>query len=55
MNPAQWASDNDADLDLGSMGPAMVGDHVLAVGKNGVGFVIQDAGPGEECCWNSPA
>jgi polyvinyl alcohol dehydrogenase (cytochrome) len=37
FSPAQWASDNEADLDLGSMGPALVGDHVLAVGKSGVG------------------
>jgi len=40
FSPAQWASDNEADLDLGSMGPALVGDHVLAVGKSGVGYVL---------------
>jgi len=39
FSPAQWAFDNAADLDLGSMGPALVGVHVLAVGKSGVGYV----------------
>ena len=43
FSPAQWASDNEADLDLGSMGPALVGDHVLAVGKSGVGYVLDAA------------
>ena len=35
FSPAHWASDHEADIDVGSMGPAMVGDHVLAVGKGG--------------------
>ena len=48
FSPAQWASDNEADLDLGSMGPALVGDHVLAVGKSGVGYVL-DAARLESC------
>ncbi len=43
FSPARWASDNEADLDLGSMGPALVGDHVLAVGKSGVGYVLDAA------------
>src|SRR5664279_2472917 len=28
LNPAQRASDHDADLELGSLGPTMVDDHV---------------------------
>lgn len=40
FSPAQWAQDNAADLDLGSMSPAVVGDRVLAVGKRGVGYLL---------------
>lgn len=43
FSPAQWASDNANDLDLGSMSPAVVGDRVLTVGKSGVGYLL-DAG-----------
>ena len=46
FSPAQWASDNATDLDLGSMGPALVGDRVLAVGKSGVGYVLDAAALG---------
>src|SRR5205823_3319413 len=39
-SPAQWAPDNAADLDLGSMSPVVVGDRVLTVGKRGVGYLL---------------
>ncbi|WP_051944119.1 outer membrane protein assembly factor BamB family protein [Streptacidiphilus rugosus] len=39
--PATWAADNAADLDLGSLTPALVGDRfVLAVGKRGTGYTL---------------
>jgi outer membrane protein assembly factor BamB len=40
FSPAEWAEDNADDQDLGSMGPAVVGDHVFADGKRGVGYVL---------------
>jgi polyvinyl alcohol dehydrogenase (cytochrome) len=40
FSPALWAQDNASDLDLGSMSPAVLGDHVLAVGKRGVGYLL---------------
>jgi outer membrane protein assembly factor BamB len=40
FSPTQWAADNAADLDLGSMSPAVVGDRVLTVGKRGVGYLL---------------
>jgi len=40
FSPAQWAADNAADLDLGSMSPAVVGDRVLIVGKRGIGYLL---------------
>ncbi|TNC29735.1 outer membrane protein assembly factor BamB family protein [Amycolatopsis alkalitolerans] len=40
FSPASWADDNSNDLDLGSMGPTVVGDHVYANGKRGVGYVL---------------
>ena len=40
FSPAQWAQDNAADLDLGAMSPAVVGDRVLIVGKRGVGYLL---------------
>jgi polyvinyl alcohol dehydrogenase (cytochrome) len=43
FSPAVWADDNDHDRDLGSMGPALVGNHVYTAGKRGVGYVL-DAG-----------
>lgn len=43
FSPAQWAADNAADLDLGSMSPAVIGDRVLAVGKRGVGYLLDTA------------
>jgi polyvinyl alcohol dehydrogenase (cytochrome) len=43
FSPAQWAADNAADLDLGSMSPVVVGDRVLAVGKRGEGYLLDSA------------
>ncbi|MGH3832840.1 MAG: PQQ-binding-like beta-propeller repeat protein, partial [Pseudonocardiaceae bacterium] len=43
FSPAQWATDNANDLDLGSMSPAVVGDRVLTVGKSGVGYLLDAA------------
>lgn len=44
FSPTTWAQDNDADLDLGSMGPALVAGHwILAVGKSGIGYVLDKA------------
>lgn len=40
FSPALWAQDNASDLDLGSMSPAVLGDRVLAVGKRGVGYLL---------------
>ena len=39
--PASWASDNDADRDLGSQGPAFVGSWVFIDGKSGIGYVLR--------------
>ncbi len=38
--PTGWGPDNASDLDLGSMSPALVGDHVLIAGKSGTGYVL---------------
>lgn len=43
FSPAEWAADNEADLDLGSMSPAVVGGHVVAAGKRGVGYLLDAA------------
>jgi polyvinyl alcohol dehydrogenase (cytochrome) len=42
FSPAQWAADNEADLDLGSMGPVAIGSLVLAIGKSGIGYLLDD-------------
>lgn len=39
--PAEWADDNRADLDLGSMSPAVVGSFVYIQGKRGIGYVLR--------------
>jgi len=41
FSPTTWAADNDADLDLGSQGPALVGPWVLAAGKSGTAYVLR--------------
>ncbi|WP_336159420.1 outer membrane protein assembly factor BamB family protein [Amycolatopsis sp. VC5-11] len=38
--PDTWADDNAQDLDLGSSSPTLLGDHVIAVGKRGTGYVL---------------
>ncbi|HZC69367.1 MAG TPA: PQQ-binding-like beta-propeller repeat protein [Jatrophihabitans sp.] len=39
--PRSWPSDNAADLDLGSQGPALVGKWVFADGKRGRAYVLR--------------
>jgi outer membrane protein assembly factor BamB len=39
--PSNWAADNAADADLGSMTPAIAGDYVFISGKNGTGYVLR--------------
>jgi outer membrane protein assembly factor BamB len=41
--PSTWAEDNAADLDLGSMTPAVVGSAIFIAGKRGVGYVLDPA------------
>ncbi len=41
FTPSTWADDNAADLDLGSMSPALVGGFVYANGKRGVGYTLR--------------
>jgi outer membrane protein assembly factor BamB len=41
FSPATWATDNDADLDLGSQGPALVGKWVFIAGKSGTAYVLR--------------
>lgn len=41
FSPSTWASDNAADLDLGSQGPALVGGKwVFTAGKSGTAYVL---------------
>jgi len=40
FSPSEWQADNAADLDLGSQGPAIVGNYVFIAGKNGTGYVL---------------
>jgi len=42
FSPSEWAADNEADLDLGSMDPVAVGNHILAIGKSGTGYLLDD-------------
>src|SRR6478609_1332183 len=42
FSPAQWVADNEADLDLGSMGAVAVGSLVVAIGKSGIGYLLDD-------------
>jgi hypothetical protein len=41
FSPTTWRSDNAADLDLGSQGPAVVGNYVFAAGKSGTAYVLK--------------
>ncbi len=45
--PSTWAEDNEADLDLGSMTPALVGHHILIAGKRGVAYSLDPDHLGE--------
>jgi hypothetical protein len=41
-SPRTWPTDNDADLDLGSQGPTLVGrDWVFIAGKSGTAYVLR--------------
>lgn len=40
FSPKSWPSDNDADLDLGSQGPALVGRWVFQAGKSSTAYVL---------------
>jgi outer membrane protein assembly factor BamB len=41
FSPTTWPTDNDADLDLGSQGPTLVGPWVFSAGKSGTGYVLR--------------
>jgi hypothetical protein len=41
FSPSTWATDNAADLDLGSQGPALVGKWVFIDGKSGTAYVLR--------------
>jgi PQQ-like domain len=41
FSPTTWASDNAADLDLGSQGPALVGPWIFIAGKSGNAYVLR--------------
>jgi outer membrane protein assembly factor BamB len=41
FSPSTWASDNDADLDLGSQGPAIVSQWIFTAGKSGTAYVLR--------------
>ena len=45
--PAQWASDNATDADLGSLSPVLVpGGWVFIAGKSGIGYVLKQGSLG---------
>jgi PQQ-like domain len=41
FSPTSWATDNDADLDLGSQAPAITGSWIFAAGKSGQAYVLR--------------
>jgi hypothetical protein len=43
FSPTTWAADNEADLDLGSQAPAIVGSRVFADGKSGTAYLLDRA------------
>jgi hypothetical protein len=44
FSPSTWPTDNDADLDLGSQGPTLVGSEwVFSAGKSGNGYVLRQS------------
>jgi len=47
FSPGTWPADNDADLDLGSQGPALVGTKwVVIAGKSGSAYVLRQSALG---------
>jgi outer membrane protein assembly factor BamB len=44
--PASWREDNAADLDLGSLGPTLVGKNVFIAGKRGTGYLLRQGALG---------
>lgn len=47
FSPTTWPTDNAADLDLGSQGPALVGSKwVVAAGKSGTAYVLRQSALG---------
>ena len=43
FSPSNWDADNAGDLDLGSQGPAFVGDWVFIAGKSSTAYVLRRA------------
>jgi outer membrane protein assembly factor BamB len=42
FSPTTWATDNDADKDLGSQGPALIGDQWIFIdGKSGTAYLLR--------------
>jgi hypothetical protein len=41
FSPTTWATDNNADLDLGSQGPTFVGPWVFSAGKSGTAYILR--------------
>ena len=41
FSPRTWATDNQADLDLGSQGPALDGKWIFIAGKSGTAYVLR--------------
>jgi outer membrane protein assembly factor BamB len=46
FSPSSWRTDNANDLDLGSQGPAVVGNYVFIAGKSGTAYVLNKAALG---------
>lgn len=46
FSPSTWRTDNRDDLDLGSQGPAIVGNYVFIAGKSGNAYVLNRAALG---------
>ena len=44
--PTGWAAENAADLDLGTQGPALVGDIVFITGKEGTAYTLSQSNLG---------
>ncbi len=42
-SPRTWPTDNDADKDLGSQGPALVGPWIFQAGKSGTAYVLRQS------------